>query len=80
MIITLILKGIIAAAAMEGHSLEVINLRGRTGVTIIAVQRVGAIHQNPSSDFVLRDGDIILLIGKREDITRAIGYFESEIK
>jgi CPA2 family monovalent cation:H+ antiporter-2 len=64
-------------SAMAGHSLKEINLRDRTGVTIIAVQRGDAVHQNPSSDFIIREGDIILLIGKKEDINRAIGYFES---
>ncbi len=54
-----------------------INLRDRTGVTIIAVQRGDAVHQNPSSDFILREGDIILLIGKRENINQAIEYLET---
>ena len=58
-------------------SLIRLNLRGKTGVTLIAVQRGETIYQNPPSDFILNEGDIILLIGKREDINRAIEYFES---
>ncbi len=62
---------------VDGHSIKDLQLRTRTGVTIIAVQRGDKVHQNPSPDFVLKKGDIVLLIGKREDIHRAIEYIES---
>ncbi|MFN3479693.1 MAG: cation:proton antiporter [Thermodesulfovibrionales bacterium] len=61
-----------------GHSLKELHLRAETGVTIIAVQRGDEVFQNPSPDFVLRSGDVILLIGKRKDINNAIDYLESD--
>ncbi|MDH5202135.1 MAG: monovalent cation:proton antiporter-2 (CPA2) family protein [Nitrospirota bacterium] len=63
---------------VDGHSIKELRLRSVTGVTILAVQRGDEIHHNPKPDFVLRKGDIILLIGKREDIFQAMEYFESD--
>jgi len=62
---------------VKGRSLKDIDLRAKTGATIIAVKRGETIYQNPPSDFVLNPGDIILVIGKDEDIKRAIEYIES---
>jgi CPA2 family monovalent cation:H+ antiporter-2 len=63
---------------VDGHTLKELNLRAETGVTIIAVQREDKIHQNPSADFALKSGDVLLLIGKRKDINNAIDYLESD--
>lgn len=59
-----------------GRSLKELNLRAETGATIIAVKRGEMLHQNPPPEFVLTSGDILLFIGKRDDIKRAIGYVE----
>lgn len=61
-----------------GHSIKELHLRAETGATIIAVQRGEDIHQNPSPDFVLKSGDVLLLIGKRKDVNNAIDYLESD--
>lgn len=61
-----------------GHSINELHMRTETGVTIIAVQRGEKIHQNPSPDFVLKAEDIMLFIGKKEEINRAIEYLESD--
>lgn len=63
---------------MGGHSIKELHLRAETGVTIIAVQRGEEVYQNPSPDFVLKSGDVLLLIGKRKDINNAVEYLESE--
>lgn len=63
---------------LSGHSLKELQLRTKTGCTILAVQRGDTVHQNPKPDFVLKKGDIILLVGKKEDIQRAITYVESD--
>lgn len=64
-------------STIEGHTIKELNLRAVTGVTIIAVQRKDKAHQNPPSDFILKTGDVILFLGKREDVNRAIEYLES---
>jgi len=63
---------------IAGRSLKELNLRAETGVTIIAVKRGDRLHQNPPPDFVLKSGDILLLIGEKEDTDRALEYIESE--
>lgn len=63
---------------VSGHSIKELHLRAETGVTIIAVQRGDEVHQNPSPDFVLKSGDVLLLIGKRKDINNAVEYLESD--
>ncbi|MCC6347230.1 MAG: potassium channel protein, partial [Nitrospirales bacterium] len=81
-----ILKGIETDAYLikegsevSGHSIGQLRFRSATGCTIIAVQRGEGIHQNPSPAFLLQQGDIILLIGKREDIDRAIEHLDSGV-
>lgn len=61
-----------------GHSIKDLRFRTETGVMIIAIQRGEKIHQNPSPDFVFKTGDVLLMIGKKEDINRAIEYLESD--
>jgi len=62
---------------IDGHTIRELHLRAETGVTIIAVQRGEEITHNPPPDFVLKTGDILLLIGKKKDINNAIEYLES---
>lgn len=64
-------------SAIEGHTIKKLNLRAETGATIIAVQRKEKVIHNPSSDFIFKQGDVILFIGRREDINRAIEYLEA---
>ncbi|GAB4390794.1 MAG: monovalent cation:proton antiporter-2 (CPA2) family protein [Thermodesulfovibrionales bacterium] len=63
---------------LSGHSLLEIQLRKRTGATVLAVKRGDDVHHGPGPDFVFRDEDILLLAGKREDINKAVEYMESE--
>jgi CPA2 family monovalent cation:H+ antiporter-2 len=63
---------------VDDRSLADLNLRAMTGATIIAIQRKDEIHHNPSPDFVLKKGDIVLLVGSRENIDRAIEYIKSK--
>lgn len=64
----------------DGLSLRGLNLRVETGATIIAIKRTDNIHHNPPSDFILKAGDILLFIGTKEDIGRAIEYIDSRKK
>ncbi|MBI4823377.1 MAG: cation:proton antiporter [Nitrospirae bacterium] len=63
---------------LSGHSLKELQMRTKTGCTILAIQRGDIVHQNPRPDFALKKQDIILLVGKKEDIQRAITYMESD--
>ncbi len=63
---------------VDGLSIKDTRLRNTTGATIIAVQRGDEIIQNPSPDFILKEGDVLLLIGKKKDINRAIFYLNTK--
>jgi CPA2 family monovalent cation:H+ antiporter-2 len=66
------------ASLARGKSIAELNLKSETGAMIIAVQREGEIFTNPSSDFVFKVGDVMFIIGKREEIERAIEFLEGE--
>lgn len=56
-----------------------LQVRRKTGVTIIAVRRGKEIHANPEPDFKFRQGDFILFTGDRENMNNALNYFKVKI-
>jgi CPA2 family monovalent cation:H+ antiporter-2 len=62
---------------IKDRTIRELNLRQKTGATLIAVQRGESIVQNPGPSFILKTDDMLLLIGKREDIGKAIKYLNS---
>jgi TrkA domain protein len=53
---------------MVGKSIEDLGIRKRTGVTIIALSRRGRSIISPPPDTVFEEGDLIVVIGEREQI------------
>jgi len=53
---------------MVGKSIEDLAIRKRTGVTIIALSRRGRSIISPPPDTVFEEGDLIVVIGEREQI------------
>lgn len=49
-------------------------LRPKTGASIIALTRSGVTESNPSENTKLLAGDIVVLLGAREEIRRAMGF------
>ena len=47
--------------------------RPRTGASVIALTRGGVTESNPSHKIQLEVGDVVVLLGTREQIRRAIG-------
>lgn len=58
-------------SAAAGRNLRELDLRGRTGVTVIAVVRGETSWTNPSPDRNLEPGDCLVLVGSHEEIDRA---------
>ncbi|MCB1056416.1 MAG: cation:proton antiporter [Acidobacteria bacterium] len=54
-----------------GRSLRELDLRHRTGATVIAVVRGEVPNPNPAPDTVLEGGDCLVLVGSHEEIDRA---------
>lgn len=54
-----------------GKTLRDLHIRGRTGVTIIAVVREGKAVTNPPSDFLFEHGDVLVLLGAHKQLDEA---------
>jgi TrkA domain protein len=54
--------------SMVGKSIEDLAIRKRTGVTIIALSRRGRSIISPPPEMVFEEGDLIVVIGEREQI------------
>ncbi len=55
-----------------GSSIAELDIRSKTGSTIIAVQRGEEVFANPAPDFVLQRGDRVHLIGSEHEVGRAM--------
>jgi monovalent cation:H+ antiporter-2, CPA2 family len=54
-----------------GRTIRELDLRARTGVTIVAVTRGGQPTTNPSPDFQLESGDVLVLVGTHKQLDEA---------
>ncbi len=62
-----------------GHSIRNLKIRSRTGATVIAVRRNGEILPSPDPNFTFQSGDVVYLIGERENVLRAIELLEAPL-
>ena len=53
-----------------GNSLIGLNVRRHYGLNILAIQRQGRFMVSPAPDMLFETGDILLVMGKKEDIER----------
>ncbi len=60
-----------------GKTLGALDLRGRTGATVIAVVRGEESFTSPGADFEIREQDTLILVASHRDIDRALGYLTS---
>ncbi|MBA2564189.1 MAG: SLC13 family permease [Gemmatimonadetes bacterium] len=58
---------------VEGSTLESSNFRGRFRVIVMAIHRRAEIIREELRDVVLRSGDVLLVVGHREDVGRLGG-------
>ena len=57
-----------------GQTLGDLDLRGRTGATVIAVVRGEQSFASPGADFELKEHDALVLVASHRDMDRAFGY------
>lgn len=62
---------ILEGSPAVGMSLEGLQLRSRSGVTVIAVVHEGKSIHNPGADFVLAAGDVLVLLGSHKELDEA---------
>lgn len=53
----------------DGRTLGDTAMRTRTGASAVAVVRQGKVHPSPTPDFVLRGGDLLVVVGTPEGLT-----------
>jgi CPA2 family monovalent cation:H+ antiporter-2 len=58
-------------SALAGRTLQQIALRARSNVLVVTLLREDATHVNPSGDMTLEPGDVLVLLGTRDDLERA---------
>lgn len=59
--------------AWQEHSLKELDVRAKYGVNIIAIRKGSNIHSlevAPGADYVLSDGDVVVTLGRYENISR----------
>jgi monovalent cation:H+ antiporter-2, CPA2 family len=64
---------------LDKKTIRDLQVRKKTGVTIIAVKRGKTVHNNPEPGFTLKSGDVLLFTGDRDHMNRAIEYFRKEV-
>lgn len=57
-----------------GKPLAQLKIHGRTGASVIALTRNGVTKSNPPNDTVLESDDVLVLLGSREQIRKAIAF------
>ncbi len=61
----------------SGRSIKELKIRSTTGATVIAVKRGNEIIPSPGLEFVFTPGDILYLIGSKENLSKAFALLES---
>lgn len=64
---------IILPAKWAGSSIIEVDVRRKYGISILAIQRDGQFIVSPSPDAVFQTGDILLVLGQKDDITGISG-------
>lgn len=59
---------------LSGLTLKRLNLRAKTGATVIAIQRGEELLINPSAETYLKEGDLIVLIGDELSLSKATRF------
>ena len=63
---------LLARSVAAGQSVRDLDLRRRTGVTLIAVVRGGRSFSNPSPELGLQEGDVLVLLGSHAELAAAM--------
>ncbi|QSG08688.1 potassium channel family protein [Halapricum desulfuricans] len=58
------------APGMTGQTLQEADVRSRTGCTVVAVERDGAVHTDLGSEFRIESGDELVVVGTDEGTNR----------
>ena len=63
---------------LNDKTIKELQIRKKTGVTIIAVRRGKTVHTNPEPEFRLKTEDFLLFTGDRESMNNALNYLKEK--
>ena len=63
------IEEIMIPSKMAGHNLRNLDIRAKYNVSVIAIVRDGNITILPSPDEIIKEKDILVMIGHRKDLT-----------
>ena len=55
-----------AGSPLDGRTLAELRLRATTGVSVVAIVRDGALTANPDGEAMLQRGDLVAVLGTRD--------------
>jgi CPA2 family monovalent cation:H+ antiporter-2 len=61
---------------LNEKTIKELQIRKKTGITVIAVRRGKSVHTNPEPDFRLKAEDLLLFTGDRESMNNALDYLK----
>ncbi len=62
--------------SVAGKKIRELHLRKISGTTIIAVIRKGTARTNPSVEFIIEPGDVLVLLGSHEELNKAFNILK----
>jgi len=63
---------------ISDKSIKELQVRKKSGVTVIAVKRDQKVYINPEPDFIFKAGDIVLFTGDKKSMHNALNYFKGK--
>ena len=57
-----------------------VNMRGKFGINIVAVENGGSVTDTVDPDYVFKQGDILIVSGKKDGTRRLIDWCEKQQK
>ncbi len=64
------------SSVLIGKTIRELDVRNKTGVTVLAIRRQNELLTTPNLEIPLQENDIILFTGSNESISKAIGFFQ----
>ncbi len=63
-----------------GETVRSVNMRGKFGINIVAVENGGSVTDTVDPDYVFKKGDILIVSGKKDGTRRLIDWCEKQQK
>lgn len=61
---------------LDNRTIKELQIRKKTGITVIAIRRGKTVHTNPEPEFRMKSGDFLLFTGDRESMNNALNYLK----